>query len=194
MKLIQHIHVDSDNTIMDWTGRFIGVHLPHLTIEQFNRLPEEERNGLFDEVYKKDPRLFLKLSPFPYAERLIRTLELSGCSWGILSAIGRHPDPELALRDKQWCLETKLGIPKSKMIFTPTSKDKAAHAAPGLVLIDDFYRNCREWEEQGGTAIYAGSPKPDLHGTTRKLRTLIKITEEAQKGIFINGYQSHTIR
>lgn len=193
MKLIQHIHVDSDNTLMDWTGRFIGVHLPHLTIEQFNRLPEEERNGLFDEVYKKDPRLFLKLSPFPYAERLIRTLELSGYNWGILSAIGRHPDPELAIRDKQWCLETKLGIPKSKMIFTPTSKDKADHAAPGIVLIDDFYRNCKEWEEQGGTAIHAGSPKPDLRNATRKLKTLIKLAEQAQLGGIKIGHQSNFV-
>lgn len=161
---MEFFQVDSDCTLVDWRKGFLGNHLPGMTIDEFNSLHPEKRADLFHTVYNKDINLFRNLEPHHGAVELIEALKGSGKPWGILTAVGYHPDFEIAKQDKIDCLVELFDIPADKIVVVKTSKCKAAYAKPNHCLIDDFKRNCDEWEAAGGSSIcvYGDNTAPNL--------------------------------
>lgn len=172
--MIQKIYIDSDETLVSWSEEFFATLNKPVDKGWFNALPRGERNKLFKQVYDTNPRLFLKLRPYLYAESLLNVVRRSGVPWEVLTAVGEHHDLAMAANDKRWCLKTKLGVPDRNIVVVKESKDKAAFAKKGHLLIDDYKRNCEEWEANGGIALWVGSPKPDLYRATKQLNRMLK--------------------
>jgi len=114
------------------------------------RWPQEEWNKL-----KHVPNFYRKLPKTDIADDLVKLARKFrddlGWELRVLTAIPKNNDMPDAFQDKlEWMQQY---YPDIRVHFGPYSKDKASHADPGDVLVDDRKDNCREWAEAGGLAV-----------------------------------------
>lgn len=147
--------IDSDGVLVDWEGYVIGTHFPSRTMESINKLDADVRYTTLNGMYQRDPNLFAKLKPLVGATDLIRHVKNSGVNYAVLTAAGTdHSDYEVVRKDKVRNLSALFGIPTDKIIVTRTSKHKKAYAKVGRVLVDDYIKNCQEFEDAGGRSVH----------------------------------------
>ena len=145
------IYYDMDGVLADFDRGVIEL-LKIPPVDQANHTAEQD-----DEMFakmKECGHFYDKLEPLPGAVELFREVyEKYGDRCRILSGI---PKPERgidsAADDKRsW---VKRLLPEGVIVYTVrrAEKQKFAHEK-GDILIDDFVRNIREWENSGGTGI-----------------------------------------
>lgn len=157
------IHLDCDGVIADWRLYMETHHFKDFTVAQFNAMDPCRRSTILQEVYRKDKDLFAKLPTIPKIGRLIYHLNRTGEPWGILTSAGEdHPDYNHAAECKKQWLFNRFSIPRQNIIVTESSSQKAQYADADSLLIDDFGRNCREWQAAGGKAIWVHTGAPDV--------------------------------
>lgn len=172
------IYVDSDGVFADWRWYMEKHHLNGLTVPEFNALNPCRRSTILQEVYRKDPDLFEKLPRIPDMDIVVEYLTRSGEPWGILTSAGEdHPDFEYAAMSKRRWFLKHYGIPEHQVTVTESSASKAELAGPDTLLIDDFGRNCRQWADAGGKAIWVRTGKPDPHAIIEAIDDFINAKE-----------------
>lgn len=147
------IYVDIDGVIGDFMHHF------NSTIRKGGL----DANDLDD--YKKEILDFkdwwLRMPVMPDARRLMDFLKpykpyiLSACpQW----------DPGGIDEKKEWS-EKHFNIPNNR-IFIVKRSDKQKYAKEGDILIDDYDKNIKEWENAGGTGILHTSAAQTIHKLT----------------------------
>ena len=174
---ILEIYCDSDGPITDW--RHAVLSLPRFegwNIDQLNKSPDRE--SLLRQLYTDFPHFFYKLPIHHDGSRLLevlmryhqnsdmicqkRTVAFDQIRVNILTAIGTdHPDYNQASADKRefYHYKHQVSIP---VVCVRDSCDKprvmehcGKHEVT-RVLVDDFRRNCNEWEDPIHEVIYGG--------------------------------------
>lgn len=170
--------VDLDGIGSNWQDYVLKNHFPSFSdIEELNQHPQREE--LIREVYAKDTHLFLKLPPIDKYNVIINHLKKRMVNWMVLTSAGSlHPDFNMARGDKIRYLQKHFKIPADKVIVTEESSDKQFWSRPGRTLIDDFRRNCDEWEEMGGTAILVEPNIYDVDQVCDKIDAILGVTGE----------------
>lgn len=166
-------NIDLDGLGTNWQGYVLQNHFPEFeNIEVLNQHPR--RIELMRGIYEREPRLFRNLPKIDKYQRLLRHLTERGVTWRILTAIGsEHPSPDLVREDKLAYLWEHFGVSSDKIIISDASEDKVSYAGKGKVLIDDFKRNCREWEGAGGTALYVEANTYCIDDLIKRVDSLI---------------------
>lgn len=146
-------YIDLDGLGTNWQDYVLQTHFPEFNdIEDLNQHPQ--RAELIRGVYEREPRLFRNLPPLMKYQQLLSHLTKRRVRWMILTAAGSdHPCYHTAREDKLTYIHRHFGVDSSKVIVSRASEDKYLYAGKGKVLVDDFGRNCREWEQAGGSAI-----------------------------------------
>lgn len=146
-----HIFIDLDGLGANWVDYVLKYHFPFKDIDVLNQHPD--RLLLTRDMYRKDPNLFYKLEPIKQFGKLLKWLTDRNVPWNILTAAEScHECYETVVNDKLRFLKEKFDVSPEKVIVTKTSSDKVNYSGVGKGLIDDFERNCREWEASGGIA------------------------------------------
>lgn len=141
---------DADGVVVNFNGhcetRF-GAHPHHLTFQQPGGKLLKGDAALWAHV-ETDDDFWLDMPFFDHAHELVdmgrayNAQFLTGCP-----AIGY----DRASAHKKEKLGNTFGIP----VITCRSRDKALHMiAPGDILVDDFMKNIKRWEEAGGIGIH----------------------------------------
>ncbi|ANZ50420.1 hypothetical protein PHOBOS_230 [Erwinia phage vB_EamM_Phobos] len=168
------IQLDSDGVLADWRWYMEKHHFKGFTVPEFNAMDPCRRSSILQEIYRKDPDLFEKLPRIREMGRVIQYLNRSGEPWGVITSAGEdHPDFEYAAVSKKNWLLKNFDIEPHRVIVTESSSDKAQHAGPDTLLIDDFGRNCREWCAAGGKAIWVHTGKPDVDAILQAIEDFI---------------------
>jgi len=169
---LKTVYVDLDGLGADWEDYVLEHHFSHLSITELNGLPD--RDELLSSMYSVEPHLFNNLPVIDKFADLIHALNELSCDWKILtSAGGVHPFYNMVRDDKLTWLYRNFGIVESKVIVTELSSDKVTYAHEDAILIDDFKRNCIEWEQAGGTSIYVDTKVYDVNDLITKVCGLV---------------------
>lgn len=178
--------IDSDGVLVDWEGYVIKNHFPSSDMSEINEMDSSERHLRLLAMYNRDPNLFAKLHPLDGARQLIDYIKSTSISWAVLSAAGvDHPSYETVRKDKIRNLSGLFGIPENKIIVTRTSKDKIKYAAPNRTLVDDYARNCEEFESAGGCSIHV-TAKGLLSGEVLKsVHQVVKIMSDGKYRVLL---------
>lgn len=152
--MIDYLLIDSDGIAASWRSYVSEYHLEDMTIQDMNKLSDGERSLLMTQIYKDDPHLFYMLEPLQQFNELLEGIKSLGIKWRILTASAiEHPDFETVKGDKQqWFLEN-FNVEPENVIVVATSADKKLFANAHTMLVDDFKRNCDEFESAGGHAV-----------------------------------------
>ncbi len=154
--MIKKLYFDSDGIGANWRGYVQEFHLGDMSIEEFNSMDAGERSLLMQRIYRDDPHLFYMLDPLPQFIQLIEGVNELGIPWEILTAGSPdHPDNDVVVSDKKAWFQENFGIDPNNVIVVEDSFDKVQYAGEGVLLVDDFRRNCDEFENAGGRAVYA---------------------------------------
>lgn len=162
--VIPTVYCDLDGVLADfYTGVEKYINVSRNQLENFL----SKQNG-WKTIEKKEPHLFAKLPLLPDAKGLMRGLtswrDMGKINLFVLTAIPnewyRSPMRNIATQDKiMWVTRHFPQIP-AKNVFVVRRENKqdyaARHAIGGdssPVLIDDFGKNIREWEQVGGLGI-----------------------------------------
>lgn len=163
------LYLDLDGLGSDWQG-YVLKKLPFLNgdIEILNQHPE--RSAIVTKLYREDPRLFYCLAKIDKYQHLINFAKEHFEEWAILTAGAvEHPSHSTVVRDKRlWCADM-FEIPEDKCIVLRKSAAKARYAK-GNILVDDFMKNCKEWEKAGGTAIHATTLIYDVNTVINQIK------------------------
>ncbi|QJT71212.1 hypothetical protein GR11A_00175 [Vibrio phage vB_VcorM_GR11A] len=157
---IKLILLDMDGLSCDWVKAILKFYPEFKDIDQFNKHPEKV--GLVKQFYLNRPNIFARLEMIPQFEQLFEYLVGTGVELGWLTAIDpNHHNPELVKRNKtQWALENvdwKFGTDTAEnMVTVDRSADKSMYAEPGVLLIDDYYKNTDAFSAAGGEALCVG--------------------------------------
>ena len=99
---------------------------------------------------KSEPEFFLTIPPFPGMWEFYFSIE--HLSPVILTACPASQYAEVARQKRQWIREALGEHVPVLPVCGSDSKPLFMHK-PGDILIDDWGKNCRQWEEAGGIAI-----------------------------------------
>ena len=146
------VFIDSDDVLGNWGERMFSK-FPSVTNKgDLNKI--DNRDARFREVYEHDIHFFKDLHVIVKGRDLIKELNKRNIKFKVLTALGSiHPDKKIMMDDKLYFLKREFNIAPEDVVFVPESADKASHAAPGKVLVDDYHRNVGQWSEKGGTGI-----------------------------------------
>ena len=134
-------------------------------------------DGVLVNLYKGIHKLLGKTNPsqeemeaFFHSDAGVSTAFWAGLSWQkdgkvlwkhlqrydtqILSACPSVCDKDIdVIKGKiMWC-KTNLGI-QTNRINIVQRREKKDYAKPGVILVDDNRKTCKEWEAKGGIAVY----------------------------------------
>ena len=154
------LYLDMDGVLADFdeaAGRILGT-------DNTYRWEWVHGSDAFWEALNRHENFFFNLKPMPDALFL----------WGnvrqlnpiILTALPNSRDIEVRVQKRMW-VDKYLGrdVP---MIFTHGAKNKAEHAKPKDVLVDDRLVAAKEWRARGGVYIH----HTDATSTLRQLDLL----------------------
>lgn len=97
-------------------------------------------------------KFFESLPPFENAIELWKSAKALDPDAKILTATGwRYED---VTKQKVAACLAHFGIKSSDIITVKSGKDKAAHAKPNAILVDDMMKNIEAWEDAGGIGIW----------------------------------------
>lgn len=172
---------DMDNFSCDWRGYVLNRHFPGKPIEWLNR--HENREGLLNEMYKKDPELFLNLPVLngfhEYWEK-IRNEFGNEIEIGWLTAHGGHhaSHEEVFMHKHEWL---RINIPEAHrdevFAMVSASKDKPEAMLEFLedydhvILVDDFKRTIDDVK---------GLDHANIHGVWFNYNWMVTINEIRQ--------------
>lgn len=157
------ISLDSDGLFAAWRKYVFTKHLTTMVPEVFNKLPESRRRFLMREMYQKDPDLFYKLEPIPGTEKILEAAMTCTDGWQILtSAADDHPDFNHVVECKHEWFKKHFAVPAARITVVENSAAKKQYAGRGDMLVDDYRRNCREWSDNGGFAVWTLTDRPDI--------------------------------
>lgn len=167
---IEKIYFDMDGVLADFDSGvldYCGFRNYSLNVES----PPGHEDRLWAAIKQVD-RFYYRLKPMPGA------IEMFSCVYGkykdkceILTGIPKpHREILTAKEDKeQW---VKDYLSETVKVNAVLRKDKSLYCTgKGCILIDDYLKNIREWEEMGGTGIAFVS-------TEQALQELKRIEEE----------------
>jgi len=164
------LNLDSDGVMAGWRKYVERHHLHNVNWEEFHKIPETKRRGIFREIYQKDPDLFYKLDPLPGAELLLEAADRNDCGWRILtSAAEDHPDFDRCKEGKEAWYKKHFGISADRLIVTENSAAKKEYAGRGHLLVDDYRRNCNEWALKGGFALWTLADAPNVEALVQHI-------------------------
>lgn len=104
-----------------------------------------------------EKEFYLRLRPNKGAYRLIKLFDRIGIEYNILSGLVKD-SITCESEKREWCRRV-LGVREDKLRFLPMDERKAdavANLWKGAVLVDDYKRYLKEWDEEGGTSIQCG--------------------------------------
>ncbi len=150
--------VDSDGIAANFQRYVEENYLSSGNISVINQMPAKERETWMRKMYEDDPHLFYMLEPIEAFNKLLGFIKSKNIPFKILTAAGtEHPDYELVKQDKlDWFLE-HFNIPSDQIVVVKKSSDKSKFATKDSILIDDFKKNCDEFEKAGGRSILVES-------------------------------------
>lgn len=148
---ITKIYLDMDGVLTDFNG---GVQeLCGITPVDIGKASQKYTDALF-EAMSKVPHFYYKLKPLPGAAKLFNMLRAKyGDKVEILSGV---PKPERGIETaeedkRRWVRDLLSPEVTVNLVFgaekSKYCKDKS------YILIDDFERNIKRWENSGGTGI-----------------------------------------
>lgn len=142
------IYIDMDGVLCDFEK---GIHdIDGKTNAQ--ELFKQPENALWEHIAKKGLfEFFSELEWHPEGKKLWEYIK-DKPRIQILSSLGRtNPDKEATRRAKlKWLKEHGITIPSN---FSQKASDKQAWADSKAILIDDYDKNIKDWNEKGGIAI-----------------------------------------
>ncbi len=149
---LKKIYFDMDGVLANFDGGIRELCGREPLDQNQNRSPEED-NKLWESV-KKVERFYDKLKPMPGAEELFRKVhEAHGDKCEILTGI---PKPRRGIltagEDKiNWVRRILSKDVKVNIVYREEKPNYCT--GKDCILIDDYKKNIREWEEMGGTGI-----------------------------------------
>jgi hypothetical protein len=151
------IYFDMDGVLCNFLGRVV-----ELTGAPFV-------SGEWDEL-NQHSHLYSDLAPIKPMVRLVHRLYELEYHLEVLSATPAIGKIEYARQDKfLWCAWR---LPPIVVNIVDHAIKKQTFAAPDAILIDDSLRNCTQWREAGGIAIYHTSYKE----TVAELERILGVT------------------
>ena len=180
MGLCPYVYLDLDGVGSQWEKYVLANHFPGKTIDYVNGMDADTRADAFAKMYRRDPRLFYNLEPYPAYRVLLSEIAKLPCKRRILTACGNdHHSYEIVKYDKTRYLEEHFNVPAREVIVCRASADKRTYADSRSILVDDFERNCEEWTAGGGHAIHVNACDYDPMQVIAKIKTLL---DEIQSG------------
>lgn len=173
---LKYFYLDFDGLGSNWQDYVLKNHFPDFkSIEELNQHPD--RAALIKGVYEREPRLFRNLPPIEKYGQLLSHLTNRCVNWMILTAAGSdHPCYHTAREDKLHHIRHNFGVSSDKVIVARTSENKILYSGVGKVLIDDFHRNCHEWESVGGQSILVEANNYDIDDLIKRVDDIIDNT------------------
>ncbi|AUR83072.1 coil containing protein [Vibrio phage 1.031.O._10N.261.46.F8] len=156
---IEKVMFDMDGVWVNWQVRALELWTAEtgcpMTIVELNRhAPFHD----WVEEYHKRADVFSTLPSMPDVMelvQLVQDLESAGIEVGFLTGCGATSSSELARMhaDKCYWLTKYLPDNERQVITVMKSEEKYQYAKPGVVLVDDFDNNCKQWLDSGGRAV-----------------------------------------
>lgn len=165
---VRTILFDMDGVAADWKHTMLQFIFNRYGIEVasdgYNKHPAADRWA--SEMYSECPRLFRELPLIERFPALFKgTQEMAAdlsVTIGWLSAVDmRHQWPHFVMADKLYWLGETLGmdalatLPHARFVYG--SPAKVAHAAPDVLLVEDYPKNSRAFIEAGGKSVLLDS-------------------------------------
>jgi hypothetical protein len=141
------IYFDMDGVLSDFDAAVLDICEKPMTA-----FDQDDHKIFWNEIVRTH-QFFAKLDPIPEGCDLMTMLsQLPGVDMRILSSTGGGKLHYEIMRQKcQWIEEYE--IPKANVTFVRDSKVKVRYAQEGHWLIDDFQKNCDQWNGAGGHAL-----------------------------------------
>lgn len=162
---IEKIYIDMDGVLADFDRGFREL----CGMEPVNQSdPDPTLADVVWDNVRKVPHYYDKLEVGPGAGEMFRILyETYGDKCEILSAIPKpHRNIEHAKEDKiNWVKRELSDTVKINIVYRAEKKQFCT--SKGCILIDDFRKNIREWEEAGGTGILYTSAADALEAISK---------------------------
>lgn len=148
---LPHVYLDMDGVQADFTGAVqdaIGV-----SHDKAKEKTEDEITRLAHSSPKVVREFFANLKQLPGGKKITDWLNSNNISYTILSAPLRGPYAKASIMGKMDWLQKHTPNAVRGAIF---KHDKHEHAKDGgrpNILIDDYYKKIKAWEQAGGIAI-----------------------------------------
>lgn len=155
---INHILVDMDGVLVDFVGgsfRALGRSVPFDEIrwDYYSQLGMTE-DDFWHAIHAIGSDFWSNLDPLPWCRDLIRIVGEICPTWEIASTPSKHPSAQSG--KAEW-LDHYLGNGQSFEDYNLTRR-KWRLAKPGVVLIDDNDKNCRQFCDHGGESVLFPQP------------------------------------
>jgi hypothetical protein len=138
----------------------------------------------FFAIHENDAdKVFANLPKYDLADYIVEIAKNLAGNYNILSANLKNHDSTKVIKGKNEWLDKNLSIQPEKRIF---DRDKAKYAkTDGIpnILIDDWEKNIKAWEEAGGIGIQFNAGKDDFSTLIESLAEVANILENGpQRG------------
>jgi len=166
---LQHVYCDMDGVLADFQRGFQKAY-PQVSASEMNDFILSHG---WSAIGREHPNLFQTLPKLPDADqlmtKLLRLRDTDQITLFILTAI----PSELRVKDaanhkREWMRRHYPTIPMSNVLVVRRSEKQeyamssTLSGASPAILIDDFAKNIREWEQAGGLGILHTSAKQTL--------------------------------
>lgn len=143
------IYCDLDGVLAEFDNRFIRK----MGILPDNAFAAMGDDSVWEKLHEIDPKFFISLEPIReshYLQQALKEYHKMGMKIMLLTAYpGQYPD--WARQKQEW---VRKYIGNYPTITVPGARAKKSYSGPYNILIDDYHRTIREWNQVGGKGIY----------------------------------------